>query len=279
MVGYGRPADHNCTLEPIWISLEEEVSPLLWRPYGTELPPPLEIPMQTTKAADIVTVVMERSHQYVNILTAHPPEAFDGNELSLKMAETAAESLRVMVIQNERGKDTIAVAFFLLGSELCLACIQISAQEEARDVYSRILTQSTTLIGFLSIPFDSPVESWMYHGGFFTCLECVNVELLNYLFTIGPGERDKGYQTGNVCSERVTQINVSFTVSPDFYKLERKGDSDQEWVFMNLLRHSSPEIEPEGPRKIKVVDNIALDYGIQINTDSIWETFKQSKFY
>jgi hypothetical protein len=265
MIGYGRPADHTCTLEPIWISLEEDITPLLWRAYGRELPPPLEMPIRKTQAEDLVTVVMERSHHYVQILSAYPPAAFsDGNELTLRITENAADSLRIMIVQNERGKDSMAVAFFLLGSELCLACVRISAREEAKDVYDRFLTKRPTIVGFLSTPFHNPVESWMYHGGFVISLEWINVEALNYVFTIGPGERDFGNHIGgNVCSNKATQINVSIKVSPEFFILQRHGDEDSMWIIKNLLIHSVPVVP--APRHMRVVNNKALRTGIQIN--------------
>jgi hypothetical protein len=223
MMGYGNPADHECELEPIWISLKDDVTPLVWTPLVGQTP--LQIP-HINKAKDLVTIIMERHHQNVTIVTAYPPEAFShGNELSLKIGGTAAQTLRVMVIQNERGRRNIAILFFLLGSNLCLACTHTLANEDADGVYNRVLAEGTTFTGFQSIPSGSRGKSSMYRRGFFTSLECVDVEAFIHRFTIGPGHHETSRPLRDIASECAILIGTDFPVPPDFFRYQITQDS------------------------------------------------------
>jgi hypothetical protein len=196
-------------------------------------------------AGAVATIIMERRHQYVTILTAYPPEAFStGNELSLKMAGTAAESLRIMVVQNQRGRSSMAIAFFLIGSNLCLACSRILPNEDAEGVYHRFLTEGTVFNGFLSIPFNAPDESSMYRGGFSVSLECVNVGALTYRFTIGPAHRETARPAGNKAMGVAIQVNVDWAIPSEFFShvvTRHSQETRQDEVVELLLQYWDTE--------------------------------------
>ena len=226
MMGSGNPTDYECELEPIWISLMDDITPLVCKPLVGQLPSPSDILVPMGKAEDLVTIIMERRHHNLKIVTGYPPETFSrGNELTLKMAGTAAQTLRVMIIQNKRGRGDVAIVFFLIGSNLCLACSQTLANDDAERVYNRILAEGTTFTGFLSIPFNSYGESSMYRGGFFISLECVNVGALMYRFTIGPAHRDTSVPAGNTARGRAIQILINLPVPSDFFTYQLKHRS------------------------------------------------------
>jgi len=228
--------------------MDDDITPLVWEPFAVRPLPPLRIPISENKAVDeFATIIMERRYHHLRVLSAWPPNEFvHGNELSLKVTETTAQSLRVMIIQNERGKGRIAISLFLFGPNLCLACSEIIADKDAEVVHGGFLSQGASFTGFLALPFRSREESSMYRGGFFLSLECVSAGALTYRFTIGPSYRDTLYSAGNILAGGGVQVNMKFDVSPMFFDIavsQNSGeDSVRAWrsaLYYFLQRHGA----------------------------------------
>ncbi len=91
MIGYGKLSDiEGYDTEPFWVSLGDDVSPLLWKSSNEEPKPPLLFPVTEDYDRDTLAVIMERRHRHITIVSAHPPELFSqGNEVHLSFSRAA----------------------------------------------------------------------------------------------------------------------------------------------------------------------------------------------
>ncbi|KAL2680360.1 hypothetical protein Neosp_007957 [[Neocosmospora] mangrovei] len=175
MLGRGIDASAEYESEPIWVSLNDDISPLLWKSPETQISPFLQLPSFRLDRDDTVTVIMEQRFRHTTILNVYPNEAFSGaNEVSLKGSDALYESLAVMVVQNERGKDRMMVAFWIDGDHLIAGYGTALDSDSAHTLHTRFLTTGCTLSeGFVTIPVGTPGESFINKNGFFVSLECV----------------------------------------------------------------------------------------------------------
>ncbi|KAF2254198.1 HET-domain-containing protein [Trematosphaeria pertusa] len=213
MITYARLADNEgYDTEPIWISLADDISPLVWKASSEELSTHLLSPVSEATNGDTVTLIMERRHRHINIVDAYPHDMFShGNEVRLGMSRTAANSLGVLIARNERGRSYLAVVFFTRPPFVCVGLSLTLGHENADRAYRTILTQEITLIGLIAIPLKGPDETSMYVGRYFVSMECVNAGDLIYRFTIGPGRHDREFRRG-ICSGESIQLNSEMSV-------------------------------------------------------------------
>lgn len=176
---------------PIWVSLNDDISPPLWKSSGTQILPFLQLPSSRPDRDDIVTIIMEQRFRHITILNVCPNEAFSGaNEVSLKRSGDAHEWLAVMVVQTERGKDRMIVAFWVDRDHLTAGYGTALDSDDADTLHTRFLTTGCTLSeGLVTIPVGTPGESFSNRDGFFVSLECVGA--LAYRFVLGPCMRDR----------------------------------------------------------------------------------------
>lgn len=195
MITYARLADNETyDTEPIWISLADDISPLVWKASSEERSTHLS-PISEATNGDTVTLIMERSHRHINIVDAYPHEMFShGNEVRLGMSGTAANSLGVLIARNERGRNYLAVVFFTRPPYVCVGLSLDLGNEYADKAYQTILTEEITLIGLIAIPLEGSEATSMYVGRYFVSLECLNAGDLIYRFIIGPGRHDREFR-------------------------------------------------------------------------------------
>lgn len=190
MLGRGIVPTVKYESEPIWVSLNDDISPLLWKSSGPQISPFLQLPSFRPDREDVLTIIMEQRFRHITILNVCPSEAFSGaNEVSLKRFGDAHEWLAVMVVQNERGKDRMIVAFWVDKDHLIAGYGTALDSDDADTLHARFLTTGCTLSeGLVTIPVGTPGESFNNKDGFFVSLECVGA--LAYRFVLGPGMRD-----------------------------------------------------------------------------------------
>lgn len=221
--------------EPIWISLADNISPLVWKRFGEEPSPLLLRPVPAVTNTDTVIIIMERRHRHINIVDAHPPEMFShGNEVRLKMSGTAINSCGVLIARNERGRNSIAVVFSTHPPYVCVGLSLTLGHEDAYRAYQAVLTEEVTLIGLIMIPLNGPEETSMYAGRYFVSMECVNAGDLIYRFIIGPGRHDREFHRG-ICRGVSVQVNteISVCLSERYIRMPSTGGErvPMEWLI------------------------------------------------
>lgn len=139
----------------------------------------------------MVTIIMEQRFRHMTILSVYPHEAFVGaNEISLKSSSDIRESLAVMVVQNERGKDHMMVAFSTVRGQLVAGYGTALESDDAATFYNTFLATGCTFnAGAVAIRGGKPGETSSSMGGFLVSLGCVGA--LTFRFVLGPGMYDR----------------------------------------------------------------------------------------
>ncbi|KAL6359898.1 hypothetical protein LRP88_07326 [Fusarium phalaenopsidis] len=200
--------------EPIWVSLNDDISPFLWKSPGKQISPFLQLPALRFVHNNMVTIIMEQRFRHITILSVYPHEAFSAaNKISLSRSGNIQESLAVMVVQNERGKDRMIVALCVAGGQLVVGYDTALESDDTATFYNTFLTTGCTFSeGAVAMPERSPGEASSSMGGFFVSLGYMGA--LTFRLVLGPGMYDRGisfngrYAITGPCTTQRSQGNL-----------------------------------------------------------------------